>query len=55
MVCGRVYRTEEDPVCGMEVEIEDPPAEAKHKGKTYYFCNSRCKEKFQENPEEYTE
>ncbi|HEU5402519.1 MAG TPA: HAD-IC family P-type ATPase, partial [Terriglobales bacterium] len=43
-----------DPVCGMKVD----PANARggsfdHKGTTYYFCNPRCKEKFQAEPEKF--
>ncbi|MDT8070884.1 MAG: heavy metal translocating P-type ATPase [Terriglobia bacterium] len=43
-----------DPVCGMMVD----PAAARggsfeHKGTTYYFCNPRCNEKFQAEPEKF--
>jgi Cu+-exporting ATPase len=43
-----------DPVCGMRVE----PATARgghheHAGKTYYFCNPRCRERFIADPEKY--
>jgi Cu+-exporting ATPase len=42
-----------DPVCGMSVD----PATAKHKaahgGRTYYFCSSRCREKFVAEPQRY--
>ncbi|TES91956.1 MAG: YHS domain-containing protein, partial [Candidatus Cloacimonadota bacterium] len=24
-----------------------------HKGETYYFCSSSCKDKFEEEPEKY--
>jgi P-type Cu+ transporter len=45
-----------DPVCGMSVD----PAHARggsheHAGKTYYFCNPRCREKFAADPERYLE
>jgi Cu+-exporting ATPase len=44
-----------DPVCGMSVD----PATAKHKtehaGTTYYFCNPRCREKFEADPARYLE
>ncbi len=43
----------EDPVCGMEVDPEDAPAESEYEGETYYFCAPGCKTKFDENPEEY--
>ncbi|HEU4582447.1 MAG TPA: heavy metal translocating P-type ATPase, partial [Polyangiaceae bacterium] len=47
-------KTEIDPVCGMKVN----PASARggsheHAGKRYYFCNPRCRERFQANPEQY--
>ncbi len=43
-----------DPVCGMTVN----PATARggsreYKGKTYYFCNPKCNEKFGADPEKY--
>lgn len=43
-----------DPVCGMRID----PATAKggsttYKGETYYFCNPKCKTKFEANPETY--
>jgi Cu+-exporting ATPase len=42
-----------DPVCGMSVD----PAKAKHRlehdGTTYFFCNPRCREKFQADPATY--
>jgi Cu+-exporting ATPase len=44
-------RLETDPVCGMKVD----PATAKggshgHGGKTYWFCNPRCRERFAADP-----
>ncbi|HYN14407.1 MAG TPA: heavy metal translocating P-type ATPase [Terriglobales bacterium] len=43
-----------DPVCGMMVD----PATARggsveHAGKTYYFCNPRCAERFHADPAKY--
>jgi Cu+-exporting ATPase len=45
-----------DPVCGMMVD----PAPARggsysYQGKTYYFCNPKCNEKFQAAPEKYVD
>jgi Cu+-exporting ATPase len=37
---------EKDPVCGMSVDPKDAAATAVKDGKTYYFCNEHCKEKF---------
>ncbi len=44
-------RLETDPVCGMNVD----PATARggsyeHSGKTYWFCNPRCRERFAADP-----
>jgi Cu+-exporting ATPase len=43
-----------DPVCGMKV----PPVTARggsheHAGKTYWFCNPRCRERFAADPEHW--
>jgi YHS domain-containing protein len=42
-----------DPVCGMDVEKATAAGRTEHKGQTYYFCGSTCKEKFDLNPEQY--
>jgi len=42
-----------DPVCGMDVEAATSAGRTEHKGQTYYFCGSKCKEKFDDNPEQY--
>lgn len=43
-----------DPVCGMKV---DPQAakggSSDYKGQKYYFCNPKCKTKFDQDPEKY--
>ena len=43
-----------DPVCGMEV---DPSTDLRtdYEGKTYYFCNASCLERFTENPPSFLE
>jgi YHS domain-containing protein len=43
----------EDPVCGMEVNIETAPAKTEYEGQIYYFCSESCKEAFEEDPEQY--
>ena len=43
----------EDPVCGMEVNIETAPAKSEYEGQIYYFCSEDCKEAFNKNPEQY--
>lgn len=42
-----------DPVCGMDVETATAAGRTEHKGQTYYFCGSKCKEKFDLNAEQY--
>jgi Cu+-exporting ATPase len=42
-----------DPVCGMDVEAATAAGRTEYKGKTYFFCGSKCKEKFDHNPEQY--
>ena len=42
-----------DPVCGMEVVPSGAAAEIKYRGKTYYFCNVSCRDKFSADPEKY--
>lgn len=44
-----------DPVCHMEVEPDKAAGSSEFEGKTYYFCNVKCKEKFDNNPEPYLE
>ena len=44
-----------DPVCKMEVDVDDPAATYKYEGKVYYFCAPGCKKRFEENPEEFIE
>jgi Cu+-exporting ATPase len=45
--------TVKDPVCGMTVEPHNAKYQSQYETKTWYFCSSRCKSKFDENPEEY--
>jgi Cu+-exporting ATPase len=43
----------EDPVCGMQVNIDTAPAQTDYEGEIYYFCSQGCKQAFDENPEQY--
>jgi YHS domain-containing protein len=43
----------EDPVCGMEINIEAAPESTEFRGQTYYFHSLECKEAFEEDPERY--
>ncbi|MBI4443066.1 MAG: heavy metal translocating P-type ATPase [Acidobacteria bacterium] len=42
-----------DPVCGMEIEIEEAVGQHEHGGQTYYFCNPSCLERFRANPGQF--
>jgi Cu+-exporting ATPase len=42
-----------DPVCGMDVSDRDAKVNAQHGGKTYNFCSTECRDKFQQNPDRY--
>ena len=45
--------TQRDPVCGMEINTQDAAGTSQHQGETYYFCSTNCKEKFEQNPQQY--
>ena len=42
-----------DPVCHMDVDPKNAAAQSKHQGQTYYFCAVNCKNKFDQNPQQY--
>ncbi|MFQ6618208.1 MAG: YHS domain-containing protein [Fidelibacterota bacterium] len=44
-----------DPVCGMVVSEEQAAGTSTHMGKTYLFCSSLCKMKFDVDPSKYVE
>jgi Cu+-exporting ATPase len=44
---------EVDPVCHMSVMPETAAGKYEYKGKTYYFCNPRCVERFRADPERF--
>ncbi|HEX2796734.1 MAG TPA: heavy metal translocating P-type ATPase, partial [Immundisolibacter sp.] len=39
-----------DPVCGMQVAEDRAAATAQHAGATFYFCSSRCHDRFVADP-----
>lgn len=45
----------QDPVCGMDVEVETtPPALTfEFEGTTYYFCGRGCLLEFKDDPKKY--
>ena len=42
-----------DPVCGMMVAPEKAAAKVEHTDKTYYFCSTKCSERFSREPEKF--
>lgn len=42
-----------DPVCGMDVEEQKAAGTSQYQGRSYFFCSQSCKEKFNQNPEQY--
>lgn len=42
-----------DPVCGMSVDTDTTKHQSEHSGKTWYFCSSGCRSKFDKDPEKY--
>ncbi len=46
--------THTDPVCGMQVEEANAAGQTEREGTTYYFCSTACKDKFEANPDDYT-
>ena len=42
-----------DPVCGMMVDEKTAAGKSEYQGKTYYFCATVCKTKFDANPGQY--
>ena len=39
-----------DPVCGMEVDTDQPSLKLEHDGTTYWFCGKGCMLEFQRRP-----
>ena len=42
-----------DPVCRMDVDPHTAEYKAVHRGRTWYFCSARCRDKFAASPEKY--
>ena len=40
-------------MCGMTVLVAASHHRAEHGGRSYYFCNPRCREKFLADPARY--
>jgi YHS domain-containing protein len=56
---GNVFYTDKagkhalDPICGMQVVVDDKTAKADVDGKRYYFCAEGCGKKFSATPAEF--
>ena len=42
-----------DVVCGMQVDPARAAGRSEYNGKTYYFCSTGCKAKFDANPSQF--
>ena len=42
-----------DPVCKMTIDENKAAGKSEYNGKTYYFCATVCKTKFDANPAAY--
>jgi len=50
---GMAQPTSKDPICGMDVDEAKARSEGRtseHQGRTYFFCNPRCKQTFDKDP-----
>ena len=50
---GRVTYMTKDPVCGMNVDENKSQYQTQYGGKKYNFCSDQCKQKFDQQPEQY--
>ncbi len=53
--CDKPQIETKDPVCGMTVDPAKAAGSSEHLGKTYSFCSSGCKSKFDNAPHAYTQ
>ena len=44
---------QKDPVCSMQVDPATAAGSSEYNGKTYYFCSTQCKQKFDRNPKQF--
>src|SRR5467141_1439753 len=42
-----------DPVCGMTVNKQTAAGVFAHQGETYFFCSTRCLERFRKDPDQF--
>jgi len=46
---------QKDPVCGMQIDEKKATATSMHNGERYAFCSQDCKNKFDLNPDRYSQ
>lgn len=39
-----------DPVCGMEINLENAEERSEYEGEVFYFCSDQCRNRFDEEP-----
>ena len=44
-----------DVVCGMEVDMNNPPFMTGYNGTVYYFCSEACRQEFLYDPNQFVE
>jgi len=42
-----------DPVCGMDLDVENAIASCKYEGRMYAFCSPKCRRAFEKDPVRY--
>jgi YHS domain-containing protein len=56
MRAGPGIATAEDPICGMQVDMANPPGStSEYNGRLYYFCRAECLKQFEKDPAKYAE
>ncbi|MBI3652709.1 MAG: YHS domain-containing protein [Acidobacteria bacterium] len=43
----------QDPICGMQVDEQNAAGKSEYQGQIYYFCSPACKNKFDQDPEQF--
>ena len=44
-----------DPVCGMQLDEKNAAGSSEHFAREYYFCSLQCKQKFDQDPAQFTQ
>lgn len=50
-----IYPLAVDPVCGMRLSPTEASEQLSHDGRTYLFCASGCRDKFEAHPENFVQ